>query len=74
VRVDESDGHIDFLRKNFLALSLGDGDMVRMLILSRERKKGVSVTKHHVVPSGKTGTLAHLGRKEHLNWVILFPC
>jgi hypothetical protein len=36
---------------------------VRMLISSREREKGVSVTKHHVVPSSKTGTLAHVGRK-----------
>jgi hypothetical protein len=52
----------------------GDGDTVRMLISSREREKGVSVTKYHVILSGGIGSLAHVGRKEHLNRVILFRC
>jgi hypothetical protein len=44
------------------------------LISSREREKGVSVTKYHVVLRVGIGSLAHVGRKEHLNWVILFLC
>jgi hypothetical protein len=58
--------------KNFGFRVQDDGDMVRMLVSDKEREKGVSVTKHHVILSDKTGSLARVGKTEHSNWVIFF--
>jgi hypothetical protein len=45
---------------------------VSVLILNGERKR-VNVRGHLIFPSGRTGTLARVGKKTHLNRVFVFP-